>query len=101
MPGPKAWRSCPLAVAVVALQVSLTGCHKAAGESGDAQAPAQAGSPIQAGSPGEVGSQAQGPRSIRLVRSGGVGFDDLVYSSESHSVLAPAGATGCVDMFDS
>jgi DNA-binding beta-propeller fold protein YncE len=35
------------------------------------------------------------------VPDGGIGFDDLVYSSEAHAVLAPAAATGCVDVFDS
>jgi len=42
-----------------------------------------------------------GPRSIRLVPSGGIGFDDLIYARELHAVLAPAGRTGCVDAFDS
>ena len=78
-----------LATAVFAVQLAVIGCHKAAGESGDAQPPSQAG------------SAQQGPRTVRLVPSGGVGFDDLVYSPELHAVLAPAGATGCVGMFDS
>jgi DNA-binding beta-propeller fold protein YncE len=74
---------------------ALISCHKGAGESGDAQAPAQAGSSAQ------PSGSVRGPRSIRLVPHGGVGFDDLLYSAESHAVLAPAGATGCVDLFDS
>jgi hypothetical protein len=82
-------RSRSIAATVFAAQVALVGCHKGAGESGDIQPPAQAG------------SAAQGPRSIRLVPDGGIGFDDLVYSPETHAVLAPAGATGCVGMFDS
>lgn len=56
---------------------------------------------MQVGSPTQAGTPTRGPRSIRLVPHGGVGFDDLVYSPESHAVLAPAGATGCVDLFDS
>lgn len=88
---------CSRSIAATAFvaQVALVGCHKSAGESGHVQPPAQAGGAA------EVGSTAEGPRSIRLVPSGGIGFDDLVYSPESHLVLAPAGATGCVGMFDS
>ena len=82
-------RSRPFAAAVFVLQVALIACHKGAGESGDAQVPAQAG------------NAAQGPRSIRLVPDGGIGFDDLLYSSELHGVLAPGGATGCVALLDS
>jgi hypothetical protein len=86
-------RSRTMATVILATHVALAGCHKRAGESGDVQPPAQAGSAAQ--------GPAQGPRSIRLVPSGGIGFDDLVYSPETHTVLVPAGATGCVDMFDS
>jgi 6-phosphogluconolactonase (cycloisomerase 2 family) len=35
------------------------------------------------------------------VPAGGIGFDDLLFSAERHAVLAPAGATGCVAVFDS
>ena len=85
---PLALRSQPLA-AIFALQVALVGCRQRGDPSAEAQAPAQAGGP------------SREPRSIRLVRSGGVGFDDLVYSSESHTVVAPTGATGCVELFAS
>lgn len=78
-----------LAATAFAAQVALAGCHKSAGPSADLQPPAQAS------------SAAQGARSIRLVPSGGIGFDDLLYSPEAHAVLAPAGATGCVAVFDS
>jgi hypothetical protein len=40
-------------------------------------------------------------QSFRLSASGGVGFDDLLFSPELHAVLAPAGGTGCVGVFDS
>jgi len=40
-------------------------------------------------------------RTFRLTPQGGIGFDDLWFSAELHSVLAPAGATGCVNLFDS
>lgn len=40
-------------------------------------------------------------QSFRLSASGGVGFDDLLFSSELHAVVAPAGGTGCVGLFDS
>jgi hypothetical protein len=85
----------PRVAIVFAAQVALLGCHKGAGESGDIRPPAQAGSVAPAG------SVSSGPRSIRLVPSGGIGFDDLVFSPELHTVLAPAGATGCVGLFDS
>jgi hypothetical protein len=71
------------------------GCHKGAGDSGGVQPPAHAGSAA------EIGNPPSGPRSIRLTPTGGIGFDDLLYSPELHAVLAPAGATGCVGMFDS
>jgi hypothetical protein len=38
---------------------------------------------------------------LRLTPSGGVGFDDLLFSPGLHAVLAPAGGTGCVELFDS
>jgi hypothetical protein len=38
---------------------------------------------------------------FRLTPSGGIGFDDLWFSPELHAVLAPAGGTGCVQLFDS
>lgn len=40
-------------------------------------------------------------KTFRLTPKGGIGFDDLWFSSELHSVIAPAGGTGCVDLFDS
>lgn len=40
-------------------------------------------------------------KTFRLTPSGGIGFDDLWFSAELHAVLAPAGGTGCVDLFDS
>jgi hypothetical protein len=83
----RSWRS--LVARLLAGHVALVGCRRGGGESGDVQRPAQAGSTSPA------------PRSIRLVPTGGVGFDDLLYSPELHKVLAPAGATGCVGMFDS
>jgi DNA-binding beta-propeller fold protein YncE len=36
-----------------------------------------------------------------LVESGGIGFDDLIFSPELRAVLVPAGGTGCVNLFDS
>jgi hypothetical protein len=35
------------------------------------------------------------------VTSGGIGFDDLLFSAELRAVLAPAGGKGCVEVFDS
>jgi hypothetical protein len=80
----RAW----VAVGLAAVS-ALVGCHQGAGESGDVQPLARAG------------NASQRPRSIRLVAGGGIGFDDLLYSAERHAVLAPAGATGCVNIFDS
>lgn len=40
------------------------------------------------------------PKRFRLTPMGGIGFDDLFFTSESDSVLAPAGGTGCVELFD-
>jgi len=40
-------------------------------------------------------------KTFRLTPDGGIGFDDLWFSSDLHAVLAPAGGTGCVDLFDS
>jgi hypothetical protein len=38
---------------------------------------------------------------FRLLPNGGIGFDDLWFSPELRAVLAPAGGTGCVELFDS
>jgi hypothetical protein len=89
MSTPGTWRPRASVAVLLAAVVALVGCHKGAGESGGVQPPAQAG------------STSQGPRSIRLVPSGGIGFDDLLFSPELHGVLAPAGGTGCVNVFDS
>jgi DNA-binding beta-propeller fold protein YncE len=35
------------------------------------------------------------------VPKGGIGFDDLWFSPDLRAVIAPAGGTGCVDLFDS
>lgn len=40
-------------------------------------------------------------KTFRLTPNGGIGFDDLWFSAELRAVLAPAGGTGCVDLFDS
>jgi hypothetical protein len=40
-------------------------------------------------------------KTFRLTSSGGVGFDDLLFSPELHALLAPAGGTGCVRVFES
>jgi DNA-binding beta-propeller fold protein YncE len=80
---------CTMVCVAASALAGFGGCRARSGESSDTQPPAHAG------------SAGQGPRSLRLVPSGGIGFDDLVYSSALHAVLAPAGATGCVTMFDS
>lgn len=40
-------------------------------------------------------------KTFRLTPKGGIGFDDLWFSPELHAVIAPAGGTGCVELFDS
>lgn len=75
--------------AALAVGLALGACHSRASES---SAP-----PSALG-----GSGATGPvKTFRLTPSGGIGFDDLLFVPELHAVLAPAGGTGCVDVFDS
>lgn len=50
---------------------------------------------------GTASASASSARTFRLTRSGGIGFDDLWFSPELRAVLAPAGGTGCVNLFDS
>ncbi|HYQ42206.1 MAG TPA: hypothetical protein VER11_09560 [Polyangiaceae bacterium] len=81
-----------LAVLGVGLLAALatSGCRERTGPASAAQTAAGTGnapnSPV---------------KSFRLTPNGGIGFDDLWFSSELHAVLAPAGGTGCVDLFDS
>jgi WD40 repeat protein len=39
-------------------------------------------------------------RVVRLTASGGIGFDDILYSSQLHKIVAPAGGNGCVALLD-
>lgn len=50
---------------------------------------------------GAENASTSSPKTFRLAPSGGIGFDDLWFSSELHAVIAPAGGTGCIDLFDS
>lgn len=77
-----------LKVVVFGAQLALAGCHKSGGSSGDVQATAPAG------------SAEQGPRVVRVAPAGGIGFDDLIFAPALKQIVAPAGATGCVDLFD-
>ena len=62
--------------------------------SGDSSAPSQSAPGAERISVGPV-------KTVRLTPSGGIGFDDLLFSPELHAVIAPAGGTGCVQLFDS
>ena len=98
--------------------IALTGCHSGARDpagaqpsarsAGDHRAPAPAvsavsGPAIATPTVGAANEPAPAPttRSFKLTKSGGIGFDDLLFSSELHALLAPAGGTGCVHLFDS
>lgn len=75
--------------AVLALCTTLAACR-----SGESSAPSQSAAAAETAAPGPV-------KTVRLTPSGGIGFDDLWFSPEQHAVLAPAGGTGCVQLFDS
>jgi hypothetical protein len=73
---------------LAALQ-ALDACHGRGGESNASQ------------SAPSIASAPSGPiKTFRLAPKGGVGFDDLWFSSEMRAVLAPAGGTGCVEVFE-
>lgn len=77
----------------------LLACQGRAGEATQGQSPAHAGSTAKPQSAAAVPSATA--RSFRLTASGGIGFDDLLFSPELHAMLAPGGGTGCVNLFDS
>jgi hypothetical protein len=77
----------------------LLACQARTGEGVQGQPPAHAGSNAKSRSSANVPSPTV--RSFRLTASGGIGFDDLLFSPELHAVLAPGGATGCVNLFES
>ena len=69
----------------------LGGCHPHAS---DSRPPPQSAA-------GAENASTTAAKTFRLAPSGGIGFDDLWFSPELHGVLAPAGGTGCVQLFDS
>lgn len=71
--------------------LALSSCHS---HTGDSQPPPQSAA-------GAESASTSSAKTFRLTPSGGIGFDDLWFSSELHAVLAPAGGTGCVQLFDS
>jgi hypothetical protein len=76
---------------LAATSATLLGCH---------------GSAVDSRSRPQSTAGAENPatssvKTFRLTPSGGIGFDDLWFSPELGAVLAPAGGTGCVDLFDS
>ncbi|HET7541023.1 MAG TPA: hypothetical protein VFK05_14165 [Polyangiaceae bacterium] len=71
--------------------VACCACH---GHGGDSRAPPQSAA-------GGENSPTNPLQTFRLNSSSGIGFDDLWFSPDLHSVLAPAGGTGCVELFDS
>jgi DNA-binding beta-propeller fold protein YncE len=75
---------------LLAVFLAVIACQ---GRGGEPVAPASAASSGQA--------TGQPVRTFRLTPRGGIGFDDLWFSTEMRSVLAPAGGTGCVQLFDS
>jgi hypothetical protein len=77
----------------------LLACQGRAGEAGQAEPPAHAGSSPKSQSSASAPSPTF--RAFRLTARGGIGFDDLLFSSDLHAVLAPGGGTGCVNLFDS
>jgi hypothetical protein len=85
----------------------LAACHARGGESTSPQSSAAKGSAVGAPSAARDASRdgsastEQGPRTLRLVPEGGIGFDDLLFVPTLHGVIAPAGRTGCVNVFDS
>jgi len=74
----------------LAAAVSISACRERTGQSPAAQTAAGTGN-----------SPNSPAKSFRLSSKGGIGFDDLWFSPELHSLLAPAGGTGCVELFDS
>jgi len=76
-------------LAALAICVTLAACR-----SGDSSAPSQS-------APGVASPPNRPFKTIPLTPSGGIGFDDLWFSPSLHAVLAPAGGTGCVQLFDS
>lgn len=77
----------------------LLACQGRPGEATQGQSPAHAGSTAKPQNAAAVPSATA--RSFRLTASGGIGFDDLLFSPELHAMLAPGGGTGCVNLFDS
>ena len=70
---------------------ALPGCH---GRGDGSRALTQSAAGAESNSPAPA-------KSFRLTPNGGIGFDDLWFSGELRAVLAPAGGTGCVELFAS
>lgn len=81
---------CAVASALASCVV-VFGCH---GHGGDSRQPPQSAA-------GSENSASSSFKTFRLTPSGGIGFDDLWFSPALGAVLAPAGGTGCVNLFDS
>jgi hypothetical protein len=75
---------------LLVVSLALCSCH---GRGGESSAPQSA----LGGASGAAGPT----KTFRLTPSGGIGFDDLLFSSDMNAVLAPAGGTGCVELFES
>lgn len=84
-------QSMPSPLIIVAVSAIALACQSRVPESG---------ARVQS-SAGGRGSAVAHVRTFRLIPKGGIGFDDLSFSPDLHAVLAPAGGTGCVDLFDS
>jgi DNA-binding beta-propeller fold protein YncE len=76
-------------VSLLGTSLALGACHA---RTAGSHAPQSAAS--------EGRAAADSPKTFRLTPHGGAGFDDLWFSAELRAVLAPAGGTGCVEVFD-
>jgi len=81
---------CAASVTAMVLSLSCNSCHSGASSGPGASAPAAASG--DAATPGAAVALPGG--------SGGIGFDDLVFAARVRRVLAPAGATGNLDLVD-
>jgi hypothetical protein len=76
---------------LLAINIALVGCQ---GHRESSSLPPQSAAGAENAATGAV-------KTFRLTPTGGIGFDDLWFSPELRAVIAPAGGTGCVDLFDS
>jgi len=87
-----------VAIVALALLSACASCRSGAAAQGGSPATAS-GAPVLDAAAADAA--AAGSATIPLPNgSGGIGFDDLVFAPGIHKVLAPAGATGNLDLID-